>query len=511
MTNKKKMIIKISVWLLAFLILSTAISRSIYTKLLPEVEVYTIDGGTLSTTANVTGKVGYTNKTELVAEGDWKVKEVFAQNNSAISKGDTLFGVDITNEQLATKRLELGVIKIENQLNPEPSAKNEGERAETQAQLNIAQHELSMHTRRTPDENAIQLKKLNLAVAQLKNQQDAFDVSEDNSSDLRLKVKVARDDLSKMIADAKPANELDKQRLLIASLQEDLDYYYLTHAKESAISTQLETAQDELAHFIRNETDISAFRQEQLELAVMRLENQLKEQPVLSEQQKSELLAQLSIAKLEIETQKQSYPKDGKVIATGSGTVMGLNAKAGDSIVAGQQLFYILSEKSKPCIEWEMDLQEGDIYAINSEVTVAVDIIKGKYSQAEQVAALISKKKFDNKTNKWNFTAEFQEDVKLKETTIPKISLVNASENHRMIVPLSCIIEKQGGKFAVQTLEKKQGLFSEETAIREVKVEVIDKNNLYAAINGDELYWQSKIVQYASKPISEGAVVSVVN
>lgn len=511
MTHKKKIIIKISIWLLVGLLLCTVISRSIYTILLPEVETFTVDSGTLSTTAKTTGRVGYTDKVEMIAKGDFQTKEVFVKEGDTVVKGAPLFSVDTSSAELEVKRLELAVVKLQNQLNPEVLAKTDGQRVEIEAQLKVAERELAMYEKQVSEENSIEVKKLNINIAQLENQLESYYVTQDSSADLRDGVRREKNVLAKMIAAQKSTAEIEEQKKLVESWQDNLEFYFTTHERERTMVMQLEMAQNELALYIKNQSDAVALKQEQLELEVLKLQNQLKEQPVLTKQQESELASALSVAKLELELQLEGCPKDGKFIAAESGIVTGLTITQGDDILSGQTVATILSEQAKPCIEWELGFVDGGIYEVGEKALVDVEVVKNGQDKQEKRSVIITKRELDKEKNQWSFAASFEEEVLLKDNTIPKISLSKVSGIYNTVVPLACVIPVGSGEFAVQMLDKRQGLFSEETVIREVKVEVLDKNNLYAAISNDQVYSSMKIVLYASKAIREGSVVSVMD
>ena len=518
MTNKKKIIIKIAVGLLVALILCTVISQSIYTKLLPEVKVYVPTDGQLETNISTTGSVGRTNTTTVNAKGNWKIKEVQVSKGDEVVKGDTLFVIDRTEFEMKTKGLELDVMKLQHQLNPEPVAATQFKLEELQVQLDIAKHALSMHIRQSPDTNETEIKQLEHDVATLKSSLSALDGLDDGGRDLRLMIKDAKEELAKLIAESASESAISAKRAEIAGLEASLDQYYTVHEQERELARKIEIAEDKLAFFISNEIDIAALKREELEFAVLQIENQMEVQPRLNAQQKKELQKQIEIATLAIENHKKLYPQDGKMIASESGVIGKLNVEVGNSIIEGQEIAQIISQDSKSCVEWSLSLQEGDIFEVDSEVTIDATVMelvsyndkeREVKKQSEQTA-IITKKEFDTETNQLNFTAEFEQGVKLVENTSPKITLLQKSEHYPTIVPVSCL-KQEDDVYFVEMIEKRQGLFSEESVIKQVKVEVVSKNNLYAAIESVEMIWDAKLVQYASKPITNGTVVSVVS
>lgn len=60
------------------------------------------------------------------------------------------------------------------------------------------------------------------------------------------------------------------------------------------------------------------------------------------------------------------------------------------------------------------------------------------------------------------------------------------------------------------SLKKSKGFFRRRIQLLQLRLRFWTKNNLYAAIEADSIYQGEKIMSYASKPVFNGAVVSVV-
>lgn len=147
---------------------------------------------------------------------------------------------------------------------------------------------------------------------------------------------------------------------------------------------------------------------------------------------------------------------------------MDFKVKSGDSLTDIQIYGYILPDKAKDCIKWEMKLTDGYLYDVGHKVIIATDTKEGLKIVSTREDATVYKKELTEKKDKWYFYAMLNKDIKLSSTSLPKITLVQSSQSYKMRVPLSCVVRIENGLYAVHALNKRQGLFSEEIVVNEI-------------------------------------------
>jgi hypothetical protein len=79
------------------------------------------------------------------------------------------------------------------------------------------------------------------------------------------------------------------------------------------------------------------------------------------------------------------------------------------------------------------------------------------------------------------------------------------------VVPVSAIILGAYNTTHVYIIRERQGLFGPEHAVRLVQVQVIDGNNVYAALGGWNVTAFDNVVISSSRFLSSGEVVRVIN
>lgn len=556
-SKMKKRILKISIILFSFLIICTFVSRTIYTMLLPSVEVTLTQMGSLSTWTSFTGKVSYSNEYELFASSDFKVKEVLVKNGSHVIAGDSLLKVDTKGLDVERKRLELKILGIKNKL--KSNSLPELSKQEVELQLEIAKQELESFKISNPINRELEEQKLEMAIKQLEGQGDEYALqlqiardeleryrSEGGGYDKAEEVKLRKtiyalqrklangnsltdaekEQIQKELDDAQDSlqallnayptyDPIQEQRLRLELIRayNNLTQDGLTETDEIQMGIKLEMAQKELNAFRATTGVDSAITEHQLELQILKLQNQLKqEQPQVN---KAEVMLELEIAQLEMKSFNESFPLDGVIKAKSDGIITEINVKNGDSVTSGQSIVSFASNDSKQCVKWSIPYQTGSEFGSDSVVSLALPKPKtgGKNkfsSKSTSVKTAVNTKEFDEETNSLIFTALFESEEPIEDGVSVNVKIQKASEQYDKIVPSSCLKEING-EYVVYVVDTRQGLFSKESYVREVKVDLLEKNSIQAAISSNDIYSSTDIVHFATKSIYDNSVVNVIN
>jgi len=565
MTNKKKLILKISCILLFVLILCTFISRTIYTMMIPQVKADGVISGTIDTSISTTATFGNTNLIALKATQQLVVSDIIVKEGQQISKGDVLLSFDIDDANIATKRLELNILQLQNQLK-DPISKSTkaelerkieiaqdnltlyqngvsydvyfeeeklkqdiqdiekmikqgtlstGDEASLKNKLTIAQEHLKLFELQHPIKTRVEKEQLELDILQLQNQLDSS-TSETEKAEIRKKLTIAQDSLilyqNGIAYDVRFEEETLKQN--IQDIQKLITQGALTTEDEASLKSKLTIAQEHLKLFEIQYPIKTRVEKEQLELAVTELKNQLSGTDI-SEGKKKEINLQLEIAKLELESYKSAA--SGLVKSDTDGVVAKLLIGNGESVAKGQLIAQIKTPQSKKCLNWSLSYEAGTDFTVGSDVNASFTIETkssptSEFSLKEIVSEVttVSERKYDEENNKYIFTAILKEERAVSEGEVANIKLNKSSPVYTTIIPTSCLMAEPDGKYSLLLVESRQGFFSKQNYLKKINVEVLQKNNIKAAIKCDALGLNPRVLKYTSKPAADGDVISVV-
>ena len=537
MTPRKKLTLKIAAGLLVFLVACTILSQTIYRLLLPIVETVQVTQGSLGTWVEADGTPGFQNETEILAGDNWRVTDVLVKKGAAVTAGTPLFKVDVSQANIALEQSELALLRLKNQLNA--NSVTGAERAELELQIQIAEGELAAYREGLPLSNDIEELRLKLAVIQLENQteidQEALRIARENLSSyqrkgagmdtaelLKLDRQIAslqREELEAELAQAQEERDelsygydgydpLYEQQLKQAVLQAEQNLKANPSERDRSVyQLQMEIAQEELALYQQKQKSSSELNAKKLELTVLQLKNQLAGS-AKTEAERQELAIQIRIAEEELALQRASWPADGIVTAPADGTITALAARKGETLLKGVTAVSLATEESQPCLRWSLSREAGNDYQGIQAVTVTLPQRGNIYGQAETITAAVSDRVLDEQTDRWIYTAGLEKGVAEPGQTL-RVRMVKSGASYDQIVPLSCLRKDEYGNDTVLVVKTRQGMFSVEDYIAELRVEVLEENSLNAAVSCSEFEYNTRLVHYSSKPVSPGSVVSV--
>jgi hypothetical protein len=153
--TKRKVLGRVAIGLLIFLLICTFLSRSIYLAMLPEVETGSVSTGNLSNDLYYIGSFDYTEKQTVTAGSNWLLTEVNCKIGDTVEKGDLLATVDMTDADLERRGLALNLESLQAALK-----QTTGTLARAQMQLSIdqAQRQLDLFDESYPKNGKIYAK-----------------------------------------------------------------------------------------------------------------------------------------------------------------------------------------------------------------------------------------------------------------------------------------------------------------------------------------------------------------
>ncbi|MCL2814727.1 MAG: HlyD family efflux transporter periplasmic adaptor subunit [Oscillospiraceae bacterium] len=152
MSNAKKILYKLTLGVLIFLIVCTFLSKSIATSIQPEVEVINPVKTDLTVSDEYTGEVIYDGAYEIIYDFPVKITNVSVKEGNTVSEGDVLAEVEAREYYLEMKRKELNILKVKNMI---AQTSDNNLLAELKLQADIEEEELRIYKEKYPTDGKI--------------------------------------------------------------------------------------------------------------------------------------------------------------------------------------------------------------------------------------------------------------------------------------------------------------------------------------------------------------------
>ncbi len=247
-----------------------------------------------------------------------------------------------------------------------------------------------------------------------------------------------------------------------------------------------------------------------MELNIQQINNSLSEWH--SEKERQRLNTELEIAEQELELYKEQVPYDGFIYAQKDGSVSKISVVKGD-VTKEDDILAEISGKDMS-VMFSLSEAEGVLCEIGNEVnlTYTNTIISNGSPTVEEkhdVSSVI-KKEYDNEKEEFMFYAALPEgDNSFYEGQKIKVDFIVSSDSYDNIITLNAISEDEQGNSVVFILKQRDGLLGKEYYVERVTVNQISKNNINAAIEGDDINSYVKIVVSSSKALTSGETVRI--
>lgn len=325
---------------------------------------------------------------------------------------------------------------------------------------------------------------------------------------------VARADLRIGTILENQALEQQKKDLELARAREDYDTTarledtYIGRAAEDYVQAaedmddaeggqEDEALKDALQSAAYGEADAKAKRDEAVKQAGRRIEDILMPDQVSSD---------LDIARIEKETllsqlgeYQQIMDGQGMVTAPFGGVVTAVHVQVGGR--TSDTAAMLISDESLPCqLKIFLDKDQKKYVGLGDSVSIKLE---GKSSELDGTIDYLAESE--------SAPGSYEALVNLPENTgIPglsgTISRSEPGEKRRLCLPVQTVYEKNGTNF-VYVLKEREGILGQEYYVDEANVRIIDKNEIWAAIDDGVLAKDSKVIMSSTKEYKKGDVV----
>lgn len=185
----------------------------------------------------------------------------------------------------------------------------------------------------------------------------------------------------------------------------------------------------------------------------------------------------------------------GKVTAPSDGLVTKVNVTTGEATTEDTAIR--ISDQSAG-YKFAATLDKSDAKFLAKDDKVTLDLGNGTSVEGLKIQSIdVSQED----KNSYELTVSIPAKVK-KIGTIATLKVEKASKKYDTCVPLTAL-HSDGDKYYVYVINEKDTILGTETAVDKVQVEILDKNNEQAAIDG-AFSWDQKFVLTSSKTLRDG-------
>ena len=185
----------------------------------------------------------------------------------------------------------------------------------------------------------------------------------------------------------------------------------------------------------------------------------------------------------------------GKVTAPSDGLVTKVNVTTGEATTEDTAIR--ISDQSAG-YKFTATLDKSDAKFLAKDDKVTLDLGNGTSVEGLKIQSIdVSQED----KNSYELTVSIPAKVK-KIGTIATLKVEKASKKYDTCVPVTAL-HSDGDKYYVYVINEKDTILGTETAVDKVQVEILDKNNEQAAIDG-AFSWDQKFVLTSSKTLRDG-------
>lgn len=185
----------------------------------------------------------------------------------------------------------------------------------------------------------------------------------------------------------------------------------------------------------------------------------------------------------------------GKVTAPSDGLVTKVNVTTGEAMTEDTAIR--ISDQSAG-YKFTATLDKSDAKFLAKDDKVTLNLGNGTSVEGLKIQSIdVSQED----KNSYELTVSIPAKVK-KIGTIATLKVEKASKKYDTCVPLTAL-HSDGDKYYVYVINEKDTILGTETAVDKVQVEILDKNNEQAAIDG-AFSWDQKFVLTSSKTLRDG-------
>lgn len=477
----KKIALKSLTIFLIFMFLCTVVSRAADSLTVAKVTVETASAKKIEHIVKANGMVEKNRELAVITEADLLVKTVFVSEGEKVEENAVLAQVDLSQleEVMQGIRNEIKILELQNTQAKETEAAAQKSKATTQKRANEDYN-------RAVQENTAAVQQAQKELQDAKEALSAYEASQKSRTDKQL-------GQEKDTADSQKDSELSG------------------NSQEGASSgTTTQSAEDDKSGLESLQAEVKR-TQEAYDTAVAAYQQAIREAGRLMEDADDTVISkdvsiesnQITIEEKQNKLQKLEKIKqnEGKITAPVSGIITQISLFVGQK-TSDTAAFTMADISSGMRFVAEISKEDGKYVQVGDEVTLE---ITGKKLTQLNVEAIEQKQEGDG----LRVTVLLPPDS-LSIGDSATMSVVKQSELYETTVPYSAIHSEDGRDY-VYVAEQQETILGEEYIVRALEVDILDKNEIYAALSEMTVNSETKIITESDRYIEPGSRVRLQN
>lgn len=477
----KKIAIKSLTIFLIFMFILTVVSRAADSLTVAKVTVETTSAKKIEHIVRVDGRVEKNRELAVITEADLLVKTVYVGEGEKVEKGEVLAQIDISQleEVMQGIRSEIKVLQLQNTQAEETQEAAQKSKETTQKRANEDYN-------KAVSQNTAAVQQAQKELQEAKEALSVYEESQKNMTD-------------KQLGNVKSATDSQEDDELSGNSQET-----------TASETTLKSAENEETGLESLQAEVKR-TQETYDAAVAAYQQAIQEAGRQVEDADATLVSrdisieanQITIEEKQKKLQKLEKIKqeEGKITAPVSGVITQIFLSVGQktSDTAG---FTMADISSGMRFVAEISKEDGKYVQVGDEVTVETT---GNSLSKLKIEAIEQKEDGEG----YMVTVIVPPDsISIGDSAT--MSVVKQSELYGTAVPYSAI-HNQDGRDYVYVAEQEETVLGEEYIVRAIEVEILDKNEKYAALSEAAVDSEAKIITESDRYIEAGSRVRLQN
>lgn len=459
--------IKGLIWFLVISFLFTILSRAADSFTIAKVTVCSPSSRKIQHTLTAEGRIEKNREISVITQADILVKTILVNEGQQVAKGDVLAVLDTDHleECIAEIRDERQALELQNQT-ARSNQKQERKKQQQTLQRAKADYEwLQKQNRKEIKQAKTELKKLEKALQKTKTSMQSKKTKTPDSSQAVNNAEQT-DSIAKM-PDSSQADNNVEQADSIVSLQESIANQKTQIAElQKTARTEEQTAKRAL-----EDAKISPVDDHTIEInniSILKLNKQI-EGLITLQKQKGEILA----------------PADGVITAI----LVNTGQKTSDT-----GMFTMTDEEAGLKFVSQISSKDADLVSVGNMITLK--------NTMQETEVPITSLELDESQESMILTALLPAGTFSLGNTVSAY-VMQESENYHYTVPLSAIYDDNGKKY-VLSLEKKDTVLGEQEVARKIEVQVVEHNDLYAALESETIQEDSQIITDTDRLVKAG-------
>ena len=478
----KRIALKSLTIFLIFMFICTVVSRAADSLTVAKVSVETVSAKKIEHIVNADGMVEKNRELAVIAEADLLVKTVYVSEGEKVEENTVLAQVDLSQleEVMQGIRNEIKALQLQN------AQATETEEASKKAK-ETAQKRANEDYNRAVQENTTALQQAQKELQAAKEALSAYEESKNNRTDKQLGLGEN--------AQAAPQNDD-----LIKDSPEDISSGAASQSAESE-ETELQSLQGLQAEVKR--------AQEAYDAAAAACQQAIQEAGRQVEDAEDSLISNdvsIEINQMTIEEKQEKLEKleklkqqEGKIMAPVTGVITQIYVSVGQK-TSDTAAFTLADLSSGMRFVAEISKEDGQYVQVGDDVTL-------KAKTADNSVFQLNIQSVEEKEDGENLTVTVllpSDSLTIGDSA--KMSVSKQSELYGTAVPYSAI-HSEAGRDYVYVAEKQQTILGEEYMVRALEVEILEKNEKYAALSEGAVDSEAKIITESDRYIEAGSRV----